>query len=345
MPNPARPASRRETAVSFAVIGGLVLTAAGVLLRQSSFNPAVTETLKAAGMDATAESSAAGPFAVSLPQGLIAMSEPESFDRETLSDKIDGRAELYLSAGFVKLDTLRVRLADDRETWFEIFVYDMGGQRNAFSVFSTQRREGALALKFVRNGYRTGNGACFVGGRSYFEIIASRTGDKALAAVEALGRMLTADGKIAGSDDDMTESGLFPEKGRIPGSIQLITANAFSFGRFDNIFAARYRSGGDTATLFISRRSSAREASELADAYHGFLVDLDGREESAGAKQSLASASFADGAGAWLVNMDGSFEGAFASGRLLAGVHQASSAAIARDSLELLRNALKGQAP
>ena len=314
---------------SVAVLGLLALIAAGVAVKQAHFTPAVTEALEAA-QAAGAGAGAAGLLA-SLPAGLEPMSAPERFDAATLSDKIDGRAELYLAAGCAGLRAQRVRLADDRETWFEVFMYDMKGARNAFSVFSAQRREGMTSLAFVRYGYRTANSICLVQGGNYIEIVASRPGAGVMKHVEALARLL-APTAAAGGEADLGEAGLFPPEGMVPASVQLITANAFSFGRLDNIFAARYRDGGTPLTLYLSKRASAREAANLSAAYRRFLVELDGKEASAPA-------------GTWLVDLDGSFEGGFTAGRLLGGVHQAGSEAVARRQLARLRAALEGKAP
>lgn len=324
-----RPIGRRESLAAWLVVSLLVVVAGGVAVRQAFFSPAVAEALKAAtGAAATAGSRGGADLIPRLPAALEPMSAPESFDRATLSDKINGRAELYLPAGFVGLRAQRLRMRDDRETWLEVFIYDMGGARNAFSVFSTQRREGAPALGFVEHGYRTGNAVCFVSGRYYVEVVASGTGERVTEIMEALGRALVPAGKREG-EGDLGESALFPKEGQVAGSVQLIAKNAFSFGRFDDVFAAKYRDAGVTVTLFLSRRASAGEAADLAEAYRKFLLELDGKEAPAPD-------------GTWLVDMGGSFEGAFSSDRMLAGIHQVEDPAAARKWLEKLRAAVAG---
>ena len=62
------------------------------------------------------------------------------YDSISLSDKINGKAELYLAAGFARLETQRFALTDNPGQWMERYLYDMGQHANAFSVFSAQRR-------------------------------------------------------------------------------------------------------------------------------------------------------------------------------------------------------------
>ena len=68
------------------------------------------------------------------------LSPPETFDAEKLSEKIDGKAGLYLSAGFKSLTCRRYKKPDNPDLWLEIFFYDMGNIINSFAVYSMQRR-------------------------------------------------------------------------------------------------------------------------------------------------------------------------------------------------------------
>ena len=105
-----RPASRSETIVSWAVIGLLALIAVWVLIKQSDYDPslfvpAVTESQLPAPV--ASESAPAGDLSAFVSEGMTVMSPPETFGPETLSDKINGKAELYLSAGFLALQCQR----------------------------------------------------------------------------------------------------------------------------------------------------------------------------------------------------------------------------------------------
>ena len=96
-----------------------------------------------------------------LPEGMVILTPVESFGPESLSEKIDGKAELYLSAGFLSLRSQRFVETGKPERWLEVFVYNMGSMRNAFSVYSTQRRADAEDLAFTPFAYQTAN-ACFL---------------------------------------------------------------------------------------------------------------------------------------------------------------------------------------
>ncbi|MBM4397772.1 MAG: hypothetical protein FJ087_19045, partial [Deltaproteobacteria bacterium] len=81
------------------------------------------------------------------PEGLPRCEPPgmragpsERFGPDTLSDKINGRADFYLDAGFVGLTCAVVASGTHRDLRFEACDYDMGSFRGAFSVYSRQVR-------------------------------------------------------------------------------------------------------------------------------------------------------------------------------------------------------------
>ena len=91
--------SHLETYLSLLILSALMLTGTGIFLMQFSYNPAVlnieTIGLPTERIPGTQKPSAWIPL-FPMSKGLISLSPPELFDSENLSDKIDGKAELYL---------------------------------------------------------------------------------------------------------------------------------------------------------------------------------------------------------------------------------------------------------
>ena len=63
--------------------------------------------------------------------------DPESYDRETIFDYIDGAGEVYLSYDFREVGVFRYRCQDEPDLVLEIF--DMGSPADAFGIFSYSR--------------------------------------------------------------------------------------------------------------------------------------------------------------------------------------------------------------
>jgi len=312
---PSAPEARsgRETIVALCVLASLALIAAGMAMVQSRFNPAVLNFLQ--GTADRAKGTAALPATVGpilpLPEGISPLTPAERFDRETLSDKIDGKAELYLSAGFVRLDCQRLTLAGQPDLWIEVFIYDMGSFENAYAVFSAQRRADATMLDFAEFAYRAENALFFVHGPSYLEMIASGTDDRLRASMEALARALILSRPVAQAT--IAERDLFPKTGLVATSISLIPADAFGVVDLDRVFTATYSIAGTEMTAFLSRRTDPQEAARRAEGYVDFLKTYGGEVQATG--------DLVPG-GAVVLIMD-MYEVVFAEGPFLAGVHEA----------------------
>jgi hypothetical protein len=232
----------------------------------------------AAGLDAQAD---LVPPIVTLPQGLIPQGNPETFGPDTLYEIIDGQATLYLSAGFVSLRNQWFEDKEDSDLLFEVYVYDMGTGTNAFSVYSSQRREGARSVDLTRFAYQTENALYFVHGPFYVEIMSTESSEKfgpsgkSSARLRMLAEHFIQDNPV----DENLIAGLelFPEKNLIPDSITMIPKNAFGFQRLDRVFTAMYAFNGNQITAFVSKRKTHTEARDLVSGFHAYLMAYGGK--------------------------------------------------------------------
>lgn len=260
------------------LLGVMVFIALGILYSQFDFDPTrwrmqadENSDPKVPGLSQEALVSLASSAVV---DGLEPMSPPEYFDAGTLSDKINGKAELYLASGFEFLESRRLVPADDSGFWIERFVYDMGAYPNAFAVFSQQRREGVRTMDLTPDAYLSANGVFFVHGPHYVEIIGSDTSEPVMDGIIELARTFVSEHPVTRAVLD--ERGLLPERGRVADSITMTASNAFGFEGFDNIYSARYQMEDLTAIAYVSRRTSSEEAAGLADDYVRFLMSYGG---------------------------------------------------------------------
>jgi len=173
--------SRRQTYLSMVILSILLFIAVGIFITQSHLNPAVLQKitfLPEPTKDKPSSQLSPNASFVPLPEGIQPLTSTEIFDTRNLSDKINGKAELYLSAGFTRLVSQRFKDEGATDLWMEAFVYDMGTSQNAFSVFSAQRRQDAESLGLAQYAYKTPNALFLVHGRYYVEIIASKVPPK-----------------------------------------------------------------------------------------------------------------------------------------------------------------------
>lgn len=311
-----------ETAASLAVLLILCAVAGWLWIVQSRFSPAVMVTTTAAKAAGSAEAPPPSPapapidFMTPLPATLHAMSPTEVFSPATLSDKIDGKAELYLSAGFVGMRCQRLAPIATPSAWFEAFVYDLGQPERAFAVYSSQKRTATEEVGLGDYSYRAGNQLCLVHGRYYLEIVGADDSPATKDAATELARQFVTTTVVDAHANVAKDEALFPAEGLIAGSVMLLSSDVFGFDQLNQTYVARYQDGGDTVTLYLSRRPSSAEAAKLATAVHGFFVNDCGGTD---------TPSPSEPAGAAIIDSGGAFDGVFAVGPFVAGVHQAPS--------------------
>jgi len=326
-----------ERWAGFVILLCLAAIAAGVLLKQFSFNPAALVATAAApavpGAAKIVSSPSPGETPTILPPELSAFSAPETFSADNLYDKIDGKADLYLTAGFVELRCQRFALKATNDAWMEWFVYDMGALPPAFSVFSLQRRSEAQAFELTEFSYQTQNALFFVCGRYYVEAVTAMPTEPMMAAMRAMARQFVAANPPGAMQ--IPELKLFPPENLEADSQGLQVADAFGFDGFTNVFTAKYSlpDGATNADVlaFLEMTRTSATAMALRDVYRSFLLANGGKEIETGDAALLGKP----------INFMDSIEIVFTEDNIVAGVHAAPDAASAAKVARLLADGLR----
>ena len=323
-------ARRLESAISICLVSILFLIGAGVFIKQFNYN------MSRFGIDTTAAPRFETPFELSslVPAGFETLSEIETYISENLYEKINGKAPLYIESGFVKLFTHRFISKEDESLWMELFVYDMGATRNAFSVYSVQRRADAdiLSLFPAWFGYRTSNALFFVHGKYYIELLGSSESDELFKAMAAIAWKIKSELAVD-KVTEIAELSLFPSENIVPGSAKLYLANAFGFEELTDTFTVKYNIDGETITAFLSKRPNPKDAKKVAENYYDFLIDNGGVVKRP-ANETLRAIE------GKVIDFYGTIEIVFAVGPFVAGIHEAENRQAAEKLAEILINRL-----
>lgn len=317
---PVKP-SRTEKLISLFVLTILALIAAGIFAVQPDYNPAVVQLFSEPAR--TGEPRRAETAIIPLPEGVAALTAPETFTPLTLSDKINGKAELYLTAGFKQLKSQRFGDPSAPDRWFEIFVYDMAAPDNAFAVYSSQMREDGITADLGPYAYRTANALFWVHGPYYLELIAAEDSESSRRLMQEIAESFNQ--ATASGTRTVMETDLFPTRGLDSKSIVLIPGNAFGMEKFDRVLVAEYAIEGLSLTAFISNRGTAEAAARMAEEYRQFLVAFGGQAAAVG--------------NGHIIDILDAYEIIFTQGPYVAGIHEASDR---EKALELARSLQSG---
>ncbi|EHJ49358.1 hypothetical protein DFW101_3360 [Solidesulfovibrio carbinoliphilus subsp. oakridgensis] len=314
---------RGERTAAWTVLALLVAAAVWIGLAQSRLSPAVAVALAPPRPVGTVAGAAGGRVLATagylgdLP-GAVPATPVASYDPDTLSDRIDGKAELYLAAGFKEMSTRAYRLAGGARV--DAWIYAQTSPSGAFAVLSGQRRAGARPSPLSPDAYATENAVYFTKGNLYVELVADRddaaTGQGLAALGAALAAALPGDGPaVAGHPGPVDEKTLFPKDGLDLQSIRLAASDAMGLAGFSNVYTAEYALPQGAATAFLARRATPAEAARDAKTFAGFIAQNGYVPETAPGLPD----------GATLLVADGSYEIVWAKGTLVAGVHDAVS--------------------
>jgi len=308
-------ARRLETAVSICILVVLFLIGFGVFIKQfdSDISRFGLETASS-GLPAETEISKKGKTTLNslVPTGFKILSEAEFYDAESLYEKINGKAPFYTESGFVELSTQRFVNINDESLVMELYVFDMGEVKNAFSVYSVQKRAEGKALSRMQFGYKTSNGIYLAHGRYYAELVGYSESEELLKAMEEVADRISANFTVD-EDAEIAEFALFDKEGLVEGSFRLYLTNSFGFEGLSNTFAARYDVDGQNITVFLSRCSNQQDAKTVSESYYKFLIDN-------GATVKEPVNKILEGK---IVDFYGSTEIVSTAGQFVVGIHEA----------------------
>jgi len=326
-------AAQRLTGYGILALLGLI--ALGLFIQQSRFNPAVIVALRAPdkGRPQAAAGSAPTATAALIPEvaGFTPLVPVQGFGPDTLSDKIDGKAELYLSAGFKEMSCRSFGLGGSGGAHVEVLVYDMGSPPNAYAVFSGQRRSGFPSIALTANAYATANALFFTRGKFYVEIVADRAAGTLPKSLETYAAALLA--KLPPEAEAQDPAALFPPEGLARDTVRRCAADAFGCEGLHDVLTGEYRLKAGKATAFVAVRHTPAQARAEARRYLDFLA-------ANGYRKVQAPGAPADTP---VFGLDNSFEMVFVQGRTLAGVHDATSIDATLELAAKLRTGLKGK--
>ncbi len=316
-----------ETATAVCLLVFLVLVAGAVVgtgLRQSLPHGS-------ASTPAPADPAQSSESSIPAPPGFRAASKAETYNPETLYEKIDGKADMYLEAGFRSLLCQRFVSEKDGSLWLEVFVYDMATPVNAFGVYGQQKRSGVTDLDITPFAYKTVDGVYLAAGAAYIEMHGSVANQELSAAMLAVAKSLAG---TTGTDSGLAAAiAIFPKEGQIAGSSALYPVDAFGCSLLTNVYTMQYDIGGKTVMAFVSPRESVEAAAKLASEYAKFIVENGGKETPVHSRFPVAA-----------FELYGSTEIILVRGSIVAGVHGAEDVAAAMAQAQKLWESLPDKA-
>ena len=325
-----------ETLYGVVILFLLATIAAGVLIKQAHYETSAYNATAAQVGTAGGTSQAVrirGPQLTEIsPENFEPMGPQEAFNPETLSDKINGKAELYLDAGFEQLVARRFVHTENTASWFEVYLYDMADPKNALSVYSLQKRAEGEMMDLAQRAYETPNAIYFMSAKYYVEIVSAEDSEEMKSALIEAGNNLLQ--KLPREGFEAPEFAFLPPDDMMADSEKFYPDNAYSFADLDKVVSVKYAIGGEEITAFVSIRNDESEASSLAGKYHDFLTQM-GAEKVDPGESEIPNLLASD--------VLGDYEYIFSVNNILAGIHAAPDKELGKQLAERIYRHIKQQ--
>jgi hypothetical protein len=201
-----------------------------------------------------------------LPKEWTLIHGPQTYNKKTLFEHIDGQAELYLKYGFRQSVFAIYQNKDKTQNQIEVDIYDMGNVVQAFGVFSRFRNEDRPG-GFGFDSFLDDNTVLFYKGKYYVMLYASESNPDSLRQFSKL-----VSSKISDPSSPPKEISFFPKHRLKPGSIQYFADGLLGHQFLKSGFQGTYMDEEKESTLFMAIFKDPQEAEGALKIYHDELA-------------------------------------------------------------------------
>lgn len=199
--------------------------------------------------------------------GLTRSGAVRTYTKENLFEYVNGHAEYFISAGFLKLGVGEYTLNTKDEPDIIVDIYDMGRRIQAFGLLTDESRGDLSELHQGTMGIRTPRGISFAKGQYYIKISAFNDNLSLDDFAEEI------DKYIPGADDPLSGFARLPDLGDVV-TTRFIKEAYRGVDFITNVVEREYDVNGNTVQVFL-REGSEREIQNMITAFKDYFRNSD----------------------------------------------------------------------
>lgn len=303
----------------------------------------------------------------------------ETFDKDNLYEKIDGRAESFVQYNVKGMAYTNYHPVGDDANEIQIYIFELGSSLDAFGKYGTEKPDGVETLPIGKEGYSTAGSTLFYNGRYYTQIVstvdqpefaefARHLADRVAAAQDRAARgepireapAATAPATTVAAAPSATATAPAATPATAPAAelspealleilppepnkarAQFIAEDVFGYDFLTRVFLADYTDDGVTFQGFLRPYASADEAAAVLAKYRQQVA-----EDGGTVRDVELGEPGAEGGPALVVGENvGLFDVLFLRDNVLGGVNGATELEPAREFAEKLLRSLPPNIP
>lgn len=186
---------------------------------------------------------------VAVPAGWERGEKIETFNSETLYERINGAADAYLSCKFEEMTTFDLLNQQDPKVYINISMYRHATPADAFCIYAGERSPDMEFVHIGAEGYITGSSLYFVAGSVYVKIRSHSSDATVLGLIKRiatdLAKRIDPDAKLP------TMLGALPKTNQVKRSDIYISESFMGHSFLHSAYQATYEAGSEYTTFII----------------------------------------------------------------------------------------------
>ena len=195
--------------------------------------------------------------------------KPLFYDRDTLSDRIDGEAELYFPYGFDRMTAARYASQKSPGAGMDIEIYRMGSLLDAFGIYANYRRNDSRARTVGAESNLSSSQLFFYQGRHFVHIQVTGSDDAVPDALAECGRAVAS--RLPGNKNRPPELSVFDRPEVVKASERYLPQSLLGYDFLNKGIMADAVVEGANLRIFLLLGETAESASAAFDRYRSQL--------------------------------------------------------------------------
>ena len=196
--------------------------------------------------------------------------KPLFYDRDTLSDRIDGEAELYFPYGFDRMAAVRYESEKSPGIGMDVEIYRMGSPLDAFGMYANYCQKDGRSISAGAESNLSASQLFFYQGRHFVHIQVTGTDDANMDALAECGRAVAS--RIPANKNRPPELSVFDRPEVVKGSERYLAQSLLGYDFLNKGIMADAVVEGRNLQIFLLLGTTAQSASVASESYRSQLA-------------------------------------------------------------------------